>query len=84
MVSREQGKLMTKIDKRKMLTKAGISNLKMLSAEVDFEEDAVYTIVCGAAKKRGYPGEGKFEVKVYTRDPDAKLERLNYTDGNYQ
>jgi len=41
---------MTKIDKRRMMAKAGITNLKMLSAEVDFEEEYSYTIVCGASK----------------------------------
>lgn len=80
MVSREQGKLMTKIGERRMLAKAGINNLKRLSAEVDFNEEGSYTIVCGAAKKRGYPGEGKFELKVYTRDPNATLVKLNYAE----
>jgi len=70
--------LMVKIEKRKMLAKAGISNLKMLSAEVEFEEDGVFTIVCGAAQKKGYKGVGKFEIKVFTRDPTMKLEKLNY------
>jgi len=74
---------MTKIDKRRMLAKAGISNLKMLSAEVDFEEEISYTIVCGAAKKKGKTGEGRFELKVYVRDPEATIERINYADGNY-
>ena len=49
MVSREQGKLVRKFEKRKVLASAGISNLKVLSAEVDFEEEGEYTIVCGAA-----------------------------------
>lgn len=80
MVSKEQGKIMRKLDKRKMIAKAGINNLKRLSAEVDFDEEGSYTIVCGAAKKMNYPGEGKFELKVYCRDPTATLVKLNHNE----
>mmetsp|Transcript_19872 Transcript_19872/g.24577 ORF Transcript_19872/g.24577 Transcript_19872/m.24577 type:complete len:81 (+) Transcript_19872:397-639(+) len=80
MVSREQGKLMMKANMRRILARAGISNIKRLSAEVNFNEEGSYTIVCGAAKTRGSRGEGKFELKVYTRDPNATLVKLNYAE----
>jgi len=76
MVSREQGKLMTKIDKTRMISKAGISDLKVLSQEVEFDAKVSYpysfTIVCGS-KDAGPAGEGGFEIKVYSRDPKMTL-----------
>lgn len=52
MVSRMNGKLMTKIDKRALITKAGISDLKLLSQEIEFDEKVSYpysfTVVCGS------------------------------------
>jgi len=71
---------MRKIDKRRMIAKAGINNLKRLSSEVEFIDEGSYTIVCGAAKKLGYPGEGRFELKIYVRDPAATLTKLNHQD----
>lgn len=81
MVSCEQGKLLTKIQKSNIIMKAGISDLKTLSSEVDFDSKVDYpysfTIVCGS-QNAGPEGEGDFELKVYTRDTTMKLEKLNY------
>ena len=83
MVSREQGKLMLKPNKQRLVTFSKVTNLKILSAEIEFDERVSYpytfTIVCGS-NKSGSEGEGNFELKVYTRDPKMKLEKLNYTE----
>ena len=72
MVARLQGKIMAKLDKRALITKAGISDLKILSQEIEFDEKVSYpysfTIVCGS-RYAGPQGEGEFELKVYARDP---------------
>lgn len=81
MVSREQGKIMSKVSKKNLALKAGISNLKLLSSEITFDEKVSYpysfTIVCGS-KTAGREGEGSFELKVFSRDPKMKLEKLNH------
>lgn len=81
MAARNEGKIMAKLNKRAIITKAGISDLKVLSQEIDFDEKVVYpysfTIVCGS-KNAGPTGEGNFELKVYSRDANMKLEKLNY------
>lgn len=83
MVSREQGKVMPKLNKRNLITKAGISDLKILSSEIEFDEKVSYpysfTIICGSLKA-GPAGEGNFELKVYTRDAKMKLEKLNHNE----
>jgi len=83
MASREQGKLLTKIQKSNIIMKAGITDLKTLSAEIDFDSKVDYpytfTIVCGS-QNAGPAGEGEFELKVYTRDTTMKLEKLNYVN----
>ena len=52
MVSRNQGKVLAKLDKRALITKAGISDLKVLSSEIEFDEKVSYpytfTILCGS------------------------------------
>lgn len=54
MATRNQGKIVTKLDKRSMITRAGISNLKLLSSEIEFDEKVSYpytfTILCGSNK----------------------------------
>ena len=81
MIARQQGKIMTKIDKGAIMKKAGISDLKLLSSDVEFDENLSYpysfTIVCGS-KNAGPQGEGEFELKVYSRDKNMKLEKLNH------
>ena len=83
MVSREQGKVMLKPNKSHMITKAGITDLKILSAEIEFDEKVSYpysfTIICGS-HKAGPDGEGNFELKVYTRDAKMQLEKLNHNE----
>ena len=83
MVSREQGRIMAKLSKRNLITKAGISDLKTLSSEIEFDEKVSYpytfTIICGSLKA-GPSGEGNFEFKVYTRDPKMKLDKLNHNE----
>lgn len=83
MVSRNQGKVLAKLDKRALITKAGISDLKVLSSEIEFDEKVSYpytfTIVCGS-RYAGPQGEGHFELKVYTQDSRMKLEKLNHLD----
>lgn len=74
---------MTKLSKRNIIMKAGISDLKMLSAEVNFDSKVSYpysfTIVCGS-RKPGAAGAGSFELKVFTQDSRMKLEKLNHLD----
>lgn len=81
MVAREQGRIMSKINKRNLICKAGISNLKLLSSEVEFDEKVSYpysfTIVCGS-RAIGPDGEGDFELKVFSRDSRMTLEKLNH------
>lgn len=83
MVARMQGKIMAKLDKRSLMTKAGISDLKILSQEIEFDEKVSYpysfTVVCGS-RYPGEKGEGEFELKVYARDPRIKIEKLNHHD----
>lgn len=83
MLGKCEGKLMTKIDKRQIMCKAGISDLKMLSSAVEFDESLSYpysfTVVCGS-RKPGSEGEGDFELTVYSRDPKIKIEKLNHHD----
>ena len=74
---------MGKLNKRNLITKAGISDLKVLSSEIDFDEKVNYpysfTIICGS-RYAGQQGEGEFEIKVYSRDPKMKLEKLNHKE----
>ena len=80
---RNEGKIAQKLNKRTLITKAGITDAKMLSAEVEFDEKVSYpysfTIICGS-RYEGPKGEGTFELKVYSRDEKMTLEKLNYTD----
>jgi len=72
---------MAKLDKRAIMAKAGITDLKVLSQEIEFDTKVsypyVFTIVCGS-RFAGVKGEGEFELKVYTRDERMRLEKLNY------
>lgn len=81
MAARNDGKILAKLRKRAIITKAGISDLKVLSKDIDFDEKVDYpysfTIVCGS-KSAGPAGEGNFELKVYSRDQNMKLEKLNH------
>lgn len=81
MVARLQGRVMAKLEKRAVMTMSKVSDLKVLSQEIEFDEKVTYpytfTIVCGS-RLAGVKGEGDFELKVYTRDNRMKLESLNY------
>lgn len=59
---------MAKLEKRALMTKAGISDLKILSQEIDFDDSVSYpysfTVVCGS-RFVGPKGEGEFELKCY-------------------
>jgi len=81
MVAKLQGKPMAKLDKRAIMAKAGITDLKVLSQEIEFDTKVsypyVFTILCGS-RFAGVKGEGEFELKVYTRDERMRLEKLNY------
>ena len=70
-----------------MIAKNGISDLKVLSSDIEFDDKVSYpysfTIVCGSNKssqlnEEGPPGEGGFRLEVYSRDAKMKLEKLNY------
>lgn len=74
---------MAKVDKRALMKKAGISDLSVLSSEIEFDSKVSYpysfTVVCGS-RFAGAKGEGEFELKVYARDPRVKIEPLNHPD----
>lgn len=74
---------MTKVSKRTMMMMHRVTDLKMISSELDFDEKVSYpysfTITCGS-KYPGRKGEGDFELKVYTRDKRMQLEKLNHKD----
>ena len=74
---------MAKLNKRNLMMKAGISDLKVLSSAIEFDEKVSYpytfTIVCGS-RYAGQKGEGDFEIKVYSRDQKMKLVKLNHTE----
>ena len=60
---------MRKVERRNLITKAGVSDLRLLSSEIEFDNKVSYpysfTIVCGS-HKAGPAGEGEFELKVYS------------------
>ena len=68
MLVKNEGEAITRIEKQKVIAKAGISNLSTISAAVEFEEKLEYpyefTILCGS-KVAGPEGEGSFELTVF-------------------
>ena len=80
---RNQGKIISRLSKTATIAQAGISNLKLLSSEIEFDNKVSYpytfTIMCGS-KTKGKGGEGEFEIRVYSRDPKMELTQLNHVD----
>lgn len=65
--------------KKGTIAQAGIINYRRLSSEATFKAAGDFTIACGTAANFGN-GQGQFELKVYTRDPDATLIPLLNND----
>ena len=63
---------MKKYSKSSVKYFTGISNLKLLSSEIEFDSKDTYTIICGS-KNKGLEGEGEFELKVFTTDHSMEL-----------
>ena len=80
MVVRLDGKLMNKFNPKAIVASSGNPvNYRVISKEVEFQNPGEFTVVCGSFYP-GEKGEGKFELKVYARDPRVKIARLNYIE----
>jgi len=80
MVSKNNGKRITKVDKTTMICRSGNPiNLNIITAECDFDKSVSYpykfTIMIANAE-HGKDGEGEFEFGVYATDPNLKVEEL--------
>ena len=80
MVSKNNGKRITKVDKNTMICRSGNPvNLNIITAECDFDKSVSYpykfTIMLANAE-HGKDGEGEFEFGVYATDPNLKVEEL--------
>lgn len=75
-VSKEQGGRIEKITRENVLGKAGISNLAIINAMIEFDSSVKYPYtftVIAASAKAGPEGEGTFELTVFTQDPNGKV-----------
>ena len=82
MVSKLNGKRITKVDKATMLMRSGNpTNLNVITAECDFDKTVSYPYrftMMIANLEHGKDGEGAFEFSVYSTDPDMKVEPLPF------
>lgn len=69
LLSAEDGQKMDSINRRAIVAKTKITDMKVLAQQVVFGRERSYpctfTLVCGA---KGKGTEGSFDVKVYARD----------------
>ena len=82
MVSKTNGKRITKVDKTTMVCKSGNPvNLNIVTFECDFDKTVTYpykfTLMI-ANTERGTVGEGGFEFSVYATDPNIMVESLPF------
>ena len=80
MVSKVNGKRITKVDKTTMVARSGNPiNLNIVTAECDFDKSVSYpykfTLLI-ANSERGKTGEGAFEFSVYATDPKLSVKEL--------
>ena len=79
MLVKNEGEAVTRIEKQKVMAKAGISNLSIISAAVEFDEKLSYpyefTILCGS-KVAGPEGEGSFELTVFAQDDGIEIKKI--------
>lgn len=79
MLVKNEGDPVTRIEKQKVIAKAGISNLSIISAAVEFDSTLTYpydfTILC-ASKVAGPEGEGAFELSIYAQDDGIKIRKV--------
>lgn len=80
MVSKVNGKRITKVDKTTMVARSGNPiNLNIVTAECDFDRSVSYpykfTILLATAE-RGKAGEGDFEFSIYATDPKITVKEL--------
>lgn len=81
MVSKNNGKRITKVDKTTMVCRSGNPiNLNIITSECDFDKSVSYpykfTIMI-ANSEHGKDGEGDFEFAIYATDPLITVDRLN-------
>jgi hypothetical protein len=80
MVSKNQGRRIAKVDKDLLVTRSGNpTNLAMVSSEVHFDKSVSYPYsftLLVANTNHGAPGEGQFQVTLYSTDKAAKLTPL--------
>jgi len=71
---------MNKFNPRNVIASSGKTiNYRVISKEVEFQNPGEFTVVCGSLHP-GEKGEGKFELKVYARDPRVKIAQLNHIE----
>ncbi len=82
MVSKVNGKRITKVDKATMHMRSGNpTNLNVITAECDFDKSVSYPYkftLMVANLEHGQPGEGGFEIAVYSTDKNMKFEPLPF------
>ena len=82
MVSKLNGKRITKIDKASILMKSGNpTNLNVVTGECDFDKSVSYPykftlMICNLEHAK--EGEGPFEFSVYSTDPNMVVEPLPF------
>jgi hypothetical protein len=81
MVSKNNGKLITKVDKDAILTRSGNPiNLNIVSSECEFDKSVNYPYtftLLVANTGHGAEGEGNFEVSIYSTDATMDIKPLN-------
>lgn len=82
MVSKLNGKRITKVDKATMLMRSGNpTNLNIVTAECDFDKSVSYPYkftMMVANLEHQKEGEGKFEFSIYSTDSKMKVETLPF------
>jgi hypothetical protein len=77
MVSMNNGKRVVKLDKDSILARSGNpTNLATITSEADFDSSLTYPqrfTLLVATTAKGKEGEGTFEVKVFSTDPNMKV-----------
>ena len=82
MVSKNNGKRITKVDKETMVMRSGNPiNLNIITGECDFDKSVKYpykfTLLIANAE-RGKPGEGDFEFGVYATDSNVQVKEIPF------
>jgi len=80
LVMKNEGERITKLRMNLVVANVKISNLVLISGEVEFPENIDYpytfTVLCGS-KQSGPEGEGGFDLTIYAQDPKLKVVKIN-------